>query len=54
MDARRQHGGHAQAPAVGARAPEGHFTSATGEWVALSDVMQGRSQAIVMFYRGFY
>ncbi len=46
--------GYEAAPRIGAVVPEVKLTALTGTTVALSDSWRGKSQAIVVFYRGFY
>jgi hypothetical protein len=46
--------GYETAPRVGAVVPEVKLTTSTGTTVALADSWRGKSQAIVVFYRGFY
>jgi len=42
------------AVAVGAKAPTGQLARATGEKVALADVLHDHARTIVVFYRGFW
>ncbi|HEX4416669.1 MAG TPA: hypothetical protein VH165_02170 [Kofleriaceae bacterium] len=42
------------AVAVGAKAPDGQLTQATGTQIALADVLQKHGQTVVVFYRGFF
>jgi uncharacterized protein YcfL len=46
---------HDQAAAVvGARAPDGQLTRASGDKVAMTDVLRQHAQTVVVFYRGFW
>jgi hypothetical protein len=39
---------------VGAQAPDGSLTQASGTKIALADVLREHKQNVVVFYRGFY
>lgn len=40
--------------AVGARAPDGQLTRATGTKVALAEVLHAHARTVLVFYRGFW
>jgi uncharacterized protein YcfL len=45
---------HAVAAAVGARAPDAQLAQASGDKLALAEVLQRHAQTVVVFYRGFW
>jgi hypothetical protein len=40
--------------AVGAKVPDGQLTRATGDKIALADVVNAHARTVVVFYRGFW
>lgn len=40
--------------AVGAKVPDGQLTRATGDKIAIADVVHTHARTVVVFYRGFW
>lgn len=48
------HAASAATAAVGAKAPDGQLTQASGAKLAMADVLHAHAQTVVVFYRGFW
>jgi uncharacterized protein YcfL len=45
---------HTVAAAIGARAPDAQLLQASGDKIAMAEVLQRHAQTVVVFYRGFW